>query len=122
MRDERNTVNSCPGTKSPLLLTLKRPRKVMFMVKAGQPVDDLIAECLPFLEKGDVIYVFSDGYPDQFGGPKGKKFMYKPFREMLLSIHEKPMDEQHKLLFNSFIQWRGEIEQIDDVCVIGVRV
>ncbi|OFY90412.1 MAG: hypothetical protein A3K10_09755 [Bacteroidetes bacterium RIFCSPLOWO2_12_FULL_31_6] len=74
------------------------------------------------LEKGDVIYVFSDGYPDQFGGPKGKKFMYKPFREMLLSIHEKPMDEQHKLLFNSFIQWRGEIEQIDDVCVIGVRV
>ena len=74
------------------------------------------------LEKGDVIYTFSDGYADQFGGPKGKKFMYKPFREMLLSIHKKPMEEQHHLLSDSFKNWRGEIEQIDDVCVIGVRV
>ncbi|PJA09326.1 MAG: hypothetical protein COX70_01995 [Flavobacteriales bacterium CG_4_10_14_0_2_um_filter_32_8] len=74
------------------------------------------------LEKGDVIYTFSDGYADQFGGPKGKKFMYKPFREMLLSIHEKPMEEQHELLSDSFKKWRGEIEQIDDVCIIGVRI
>jgi serine phosphatase RsbU (regulator of sigma subunit) len=74
------------------------------------------------LEKGDVIYTFSDGYPDQFGGPKGKKFMYKPFRKLLLSIHEKPMEEQHALLSDAFQEWRGEIEQIDDVCVIGVRI
>ncbi|PCJ00167.1 MAG: hypothetical protein COB15_03265 [Flavobacteriales bacterium] len=74
------------------------------------------------LEKGDVIYTFSDGYADQFGGPKGKKFMYKPFRELLLSIHQKPMDEQHHLLKNSFDDWKGPMEQIDDVCVIGVRI
>ena len=74
------------------------------------------------LEKGDVIYTFSDGYPDQFGGPKGKKFMYKPFRKLLLSIHHKPMEEQHHLLSKAFEDWRGEIEQIDDVCVIGVRI
>ena len=74
------------------------------------------------LEAGDVIYTFSDGYADQFGGPKGKKFMYKPFRELLLSIHQKPMDEQHQLLMSAFQDWRGKMEQIDDVCVIGVRI
>jgi serine phosphatase RsbU (regulator of sigma subunit) len=74
------------------------------------------------LEKGDIIYTFSDGYADQFGGPKGKKFMYKPFRKLLLSIHNKPMNEQHALLSKAFQDWRGEIEQIDDVCVIGVRI
>jgi len=74
------------------------------------------------LEKGDVIYTFSDGYADQFGGTKGKKFMYRPFRELLLSIHTKPMSEQHDLLMNAFEEWRGKMEQIDDVCVIGVRI
>ncbi|MCB0400874.1 MAG: DUF4154 domain-containing protein [Flavobacteriales bacterium] len=74
------------------------------------------------LQKGDVIYTFSDGYPDQFGGPKGKKFMYKNFKELLLEIHQKPMDEQHHLLVKAFEDWKGGIEQIDDVCVIGVRI
>lgn len=74
------------------------------------------------LEKGDVLYTFSDGYADQFGGPKGKKFMYKPFRELLLSIHQKPMDDQHNILMDTFENWRGSIEQIDDVCIIGVRI
>ena len=74
------------------------------------------------LEKGDVIYAFSDGYPDQFGGPKGKKFMYKPFRSLLLDIHQKPMDDQHTILLQAFEDWRGNLEQIDDVCVIGVRI
>ena len=74
------------------------------------------------LEKGDVIYALTDGYPDQFGGPKGKKFMYKPFRNMLLEIHQTPMDEQHKALLKAFNDWKSDIEQIDDVCVIGVRI
>lgn len=74
------------------------------------------------LKKGDVIYAFSDGYPDQFGGPKGKKFMYKSFRNLLLDIHKKSMDEQHNLLLDAFNEWKGDIEQIDDVCVIGVRI
>jgi serine phosphatase RsbU (regulator of sigma subunit) len=74
------------------------------------------------LEKGDVLYTFSDGYADQFGGPKGKKFMYKPFRELLLSIHQKPMDDQHNILMDTFENWRGSMDQIDDVCIIGVRI
>ena len=74
------------------------------------------------LNNDDTIYIFSDGYADQFGGPKGKKFMYKPFRTLLLSLQNKLMDEQHDALQDVFNNWKGGLEQIDDVCVIGVRV
>jgi ligand-binding sensor domain-containing protein/serine phosphatase RsbU (regulator of sigma subunit) len=74
------------------------------------------------LEKGDSIYVFSDGYVDQFGGEKGKKFKAKAFRSLLLSIQDKSMDEQKALIDEAFESWRGSLEQIDDVCVIGVRM
>ena len=74
------------------------------------------------LEKEDVIYTFSDGYADQFGGPKGKKFMYKKFRDLLLETHQKPMPEQHQILINTFENWRGKLEQVDDVCLIGFRI
>jgi len=74
------------------------------------------------LQKGDTIYIFTDGFADQFGGPKGKKFMYKPFKELLLSIQEKTMDEQKEILVQHFENWKGSLEQVDDVCVIGVRI
>ena len=69
-----------------------------------------------------MIYIFSDGFADQFGGPKGKKLKYKPFREMLITNSEKPLEEQEKKLNDLFENWRGDLEQLDDVCVIGVRV
>jgi len=74
------------------------------------------------LEKGDLIYLFSDGYADQFGGPKGKKYKSKPFKNFLLSISEKPMVEQKFLLENEFECWRGDEEQVDDVCILGVKI
>jgi transcriptional regulator with GAF, ATPase, and Fis domain/co-chaperonin GroES (HSP10) len=74
------------------------------------------------LEEGDRIYLFSDGYADQFGGPKGKKFKYSQFKELLVQIHQKPMEQQHKLLNHSIDAWQGDLEQIDDVCIIGVQV
>ena len=74
------------------------------------------------LESGDSIYVFSDGYVDQFGGEKGKKFKSKAFRELLLSIQDKSMDIQKISIDEAFENWKGSLEQIDDVCVIGVRV
>lgn len=74
------------------------------------------------LKKGDTIYIFSDGYADQFGGPKGKKFMYKPFKNLLLSIQDKDMDDQREILEQRFNKWKGDLEQVDDVCVIGVRI
>ena len=74
------------------------------------------------LKKGDVIYIFSDGYVDQFGGDKGKKFKAKAFKELLLSIREKTMEEQKKIIDATFQKWKGGLEQIDDVCIIGVRI
>lgn len=74
------------------------------------------------LLNGDVIYTFTDGYADQFGGPKGKKFKYKQMEELLLSISQKPMQEQHQIIKTTFENWKGDLEQIDDVCVIGIRI
>ena len=74
------------------------------------------------LEKNDYIYIFSDGYADQFGGPKGKKFMYKRFRDYLLSLNGKSMREQKQFLDTTLEQWRGPLEQIDDVLVIGMHI
>lgn len=74
------------------------------------------------LENDDSIYIFSDGYPDQFGGRDGKKLKYKPFKELLLTIQKNTMQEQSKFLDDYMIKWRGEHEQIDDICIIGLRV
>jgi len=74
------------------------------------------------LKEGDCVYLFSDGYADQFGGPKGKKFMYKQLRETLVKINNRSMSEQKKILESVFQNWRGEEDQVDDVLVMGVRV
>jgi tetratricopeptide (TPR) repeat protein len=74
------------------------------------------------LQSNDTFYIFSDGYVDQFGGGKGKKFKAKALRELLLSIQSEPMEKQRKLINEAFEQWRGDLEQVDDVCVIGVKV
>jgi len=74
------------------------------------------------LLKGDQIYTLTDGFQDQFGGPKGKKFMVKKMREYVLSISNLSMAEQYEGIVEAFTNWKGEIEQVDDVCVIGVRI
>jgi serine phosphatase RsbU (regulator of sigma subunit) len=72
--------------------------------------------------KGDCIYIFTDGYADQFGGEKGKKFKYKKIKEVLLSIIDLPMLEQEEILLRTFDAWKGNLEQVDDVCIIGIRL
>lgn len=74
------------------------------------------------LNEGDSFYVFSDGFADQFGGDKGKKFKSSKFKKLLLSIQQENMISQRDLIHSAFDEWKGEIEQLDDVCVIGVRV
>ena len=66
--------------------------------------------------------MFSDGFPDQFGGKKGKKFKYKPFKELLLKIQPKPPNEQKEILADTINEWRGDLEQVDDICMIGMRI
>ncbi len=69
-----------------------------------------------------MLYLYTDGFADQFGGPKGKKFKYGKLNQMLLDISNKSMEEQRDILQLAFNEWRGELEQVDDVCVIGLRV
>lgn len=74
------------------------------------------------LNKNDIIYIFTDGYADQFGGPKGKKFKYRQLEEVLLANHHLPMNEQKDILDKTYNNWKGDLEQVDDVLVIGIKV
>jgi serine phosphatase RsbU (regulator of sigma subunit) len=74
------------------------------------------------LEKGDCIYLFTDGYADQFGGEKGKKLKYKNFQNLLIEINDFQMSDQKEKLANYFELWKGNLSQLDDVLVIGIRV
>ena len=108
----------------------------LFLIRKGelletkpdrQPVGFFTGEQMPFthhelkLEKRDTVYIFSDGYHDQFGGPKNKKFMIKNFKKLLLSIQDKSMNEQKTIIEETMAQWKGDTEQVDDILVIGVR-
>ena len=74
------------------------------------------------LKKNDVIYIFSDGYPDQMGGKRNKKFMIKKFKELLLKINHLPLKEQNIVLENTLNEWKGKNDQTDDIVVIGIRI
>ncbi len=73
------------------------------------------------LKQDDQIYMLSDGYADQFGGPEGKKYKYRRFRHLLLNIHRLPMEEQRQFLDESMDNWKGELEQVDDILIIGIK-
>lgn len=74
------------------------------------------------LNDGDIVYLFSDGFADQFGGERGKKFKMKPLIRLLTFLNNQPMKMQKEALDSSFEKWKGELEQIDDVCVIGIKI
>ena len=74
------------------------------------------------LQHGDNLYMFSDGFPDQFGGENGKKFRYKAFRQLILDIHQKEFDSQQAAISQAFEKWKGQYEQVDDVLVLGLKV
>lgn len=115
------------GAHNPLWIIRKGDDKVEEIKANKQPIGKF-DQLLPYtthqveLNPGDSIYLFSDGFVDQFGGEKGKKLKAPNFRRLLLSMNEQPMSSQHQLLDRAFEEWKGELEQIDDVCVIGVRV
>jgi serine phosphatase RsbU (regulator of sigma subunit) len=85
--------------------------------------EDKVFETFEYqLMKGDKIYMFSDGYPDQFGGPLGKKFKMVRIKNMLRDIHEKPMEEQYNYIKNNFEIWKEDNDQVDDVLFMGIEI
>jgi len=124
--DWTNMMVHYSGANNPLYIIRKG---VLTELKANKmPIGEHDLMHLPFdlhshdIEKGDMIYIFSDGYADQFGGPKGKKFKYKPFKQFLESIYDEPVEKQGDAVKDKFMDWMGEFEQIDDVLVIGIRI
>jgi serine phosphatase RsbU (regulator of sigma subunit) len=92
------------------------------------PVGKPMGEISPFtlqeynLQKGDLVVMLTDGFADQFGGPKGKKFMYKPLKELIVKLNSLSLPEMKEQLKNAFDEWKAESEQVDDVLIIGVRI
>ena len=74
------------------------------------------------VQKGDKIYIYTDGFADQFGGEKGKKFKYKQLNQLLLTNESSSMDEQKNILHSTINSWRGNLEQVDDICVVGIKI
>jgi PAS domain S-box-containing protein len=105
----KNTITKLKGDKQPISASIDLEKK-SFTTQQFE------------LEKGDCVYLFTDGYADQFGGPKGKKFKYTQLEELLLKNSNKRLKDQKEILRNEFIDWKGNLEQIDDVLVVGVRI
>jgi serine phosphatase RsbU (regulator of sigma subunit)/HAMP domain-containing protein len=123
--DPQRMVLEYAGANSPLYLV--RGDEVLRFTPDKRPIGSFDLEGHSFtdhrikLEQGDMVYIFSDGYADQFGGPKGKKFLYKRFRDLLLEVSRFPIEQQRRMLDEAFRGWRGTHEQVDDILVIGMR-
>jgi len=105
---------------------LVRNNIIELLAKDRMPVGNSINN-LPFNEfklkinPGDCVYLYTDGYGDQFGGPKGKKFKHKKLNQLLLDIHPAPTSVQHQKIDDTFKHWIGDLEQVDDICILGLK-
>ncbi|MBI4931719.1 MAG: SpoIIE family protein phosphatase [Bacteroidetes bacterium] len=124
--DKKNNLLEYAGAFNPLWLI--RDNCLQEFNADKQPIGAFVNEKQTFftnheiqLQKGDAVYIFSDGYTDQFGGENGKKFRHKQFQELLLSIQENSMAEQKNILEKAIENWKGNLEQVDDILVIGLK-
>jgi len=127
--DQKNGIIEYAGAFNPLYLVrnkkLHETKADKIAVGSAENLDANFSSHKIELEENDMVYIFSDGYVDQFGGKSGRKFMYKPFREMLISISEMSHEDQYEKVERTMENWRltekGFEEQVDDMLIIGVR-
>ena len=126
--DFNNSLLTYSAANNPIWIVRKNSTPELIELAPNKmPVGKHDKDSIPFtqhdfnLQTGDVIYAITDGYPDQFGGPKGKKFMYKQMKELLIKISSKPMNEQRMLLEKHLNDWKQSAEQVDDITVIGIK-
>ena len=123
--DNTSMILEYAGANSPLYIV--RDGQLLQFAPDKMPVGGFDLEGRAFtehrvqLEPGDALYIFSDGYPDQFGGERGKKFLYRRFRDLLVTISDEPMDRQKVLLQDALNTWKGNHDQVDDILVMGIR-
>lgn len=115
------------GANNPLWIIRKNSNEIEEIISDKQPIGmyatkNLFTNHKIKIDKGDQFYLFSDGFSDQFGGKSSKKYKSSNFKKFLLSIKNHNMDKQHTLLSKEFDSWKGDLEQIDDVCVMGVKI
>ena len=115
------------GANNPIYIYDSTTSHFKITTPCKQPVGDYIRKtpfkCKSFqLNKGDVVYLFTDGYADQFGGEKGKKLKYQPFRNLLQTNVQNKMKDQEGVLLSFLEEWMHDFEQVDDICVMGVRI
>jgi len=114
------------GAYNPLYLI--RQNELLEYKADRNPIGIFIKEVESFtnnlieIQKGDTLYIFSDGFVDQFGGSDGRKFKSKQFKELLLAIQDRSMLEQEMILDKTIDEWRGEMTQVDDILVLGIRI
>ena len=125
--DKNGMLMEYAGANNPVYVV--RGEELIVLKADKQPITaSKDSELRPFtnqridLQKGDIIYLFTDGFADQFGGKEEKKYMYKRFKETLISIRNNSMEDQRKILETTFEKWKGNLEQVDDVLVIGIKI
>ncbi len=123
--DQKNKKMHYAGAHNPLYLI--RNNKLIQIKADKMPVGNYIVEKESFtnheidIEPNDVIYLFSDGFADQMGGAQGRKFMTRNFRELLFDIHQKDLSEQKQKLEEVLADWQGDLDQVDDILIIGIK-
>jgi serine phosphatase RsbU (regulator of sigma subunit) len=123
--DTRKNILSFAGAFNPVYII--RDQHLLEITGDKMPVGIGAEEEISFnsfihvLNNNDTIYLFTDGFADQFGGPAGRKFKYQPFRKLLVGISQLPMSEQELKIKQTFDEWKGNHEQLDDVLVLGFR-
>jgi serine phosphatase RsbU (regulator of sigma subunit) len=121
---KKNTVEYAAANNEPVLV---RNGEIIILTKDKMPVGHgenmKPFTCYPLSWlPGDILYLYTDGFADQFGGPKGKKYKYKQLDQLLLKNHQLSFPAQKQMLENEFHNWKGDLEQVDDVCIIGLRI
>ena len=124
----KEIVNKSNGKEESISPNISSDNHNLFEIKPDkQPVGKYMDDQKPFtlnevqLEVGDSLHIFTDGYADQFGGERGKKYKYKPFKRFLLTQAEKSMATQKEAIWTEHVEWKGDLEQVDDICVLGVK-
>ena len=121
---ENNQITYAAANNEPVLISNKNTiilEKNKMPVGFGEKSDNFNLFSID-CKKGDMLYLYTDGFADQFGGPKGKKFKYNALNELLNSISHLDVTEQYEIIDQTFNNWKADLEQVDDVCIVGIKI